>query len=242
MLIYPAIDLKDGVCVRLLQGRFDQVTAYDDDPFARLKAFAASGAAWVHIVDLDGARHGRPAQHELIGRLAASTRVRIQTGGGVRERADVEALLAAGAARVVIGSAAVRRPSDVRQWIEALGPERICLALDCRPDAGAFRIVADGWASDTPFSLKAALDLYPEGTLKHVLVTDVSRDGAMAGPNLQLIEWLVAERPDLQIQASGGVRDLADIQALGPAGAAGVIVGRAIYEGRVVLEEAVDAG
>jgi phosphoribosylformimino-5-aminoimidazole carboxamide ribotide isomerase len=242
MLIYPAIDLKGGVCVRLLHGRFDQVTAYDEDPFARLQAFAASGAEWVHIVDLDGARDGRPAQHELIGRLAASTPVRIQTGGGVRERADAEALLAAGATRVVIGSAAVRRPQAVREWIGALGPDSICVALDCRPDAGAFRIVADGWASDTPFSLKAALDLYPEGTLRHVLVTDVSRDGAMAGPNLELMVWLTAERPDLQVQASGGVRDLADIAALGPAGAAGVIIGKAIYEGRIVLEEAIDAG
>lgn len=242
MLIYPAIDLKGGVCVRLLRGRFDQVTAYDDDPFARLKAFADSGAEWVHIVDLDGARDGRPAQHELIGRLAASTPVRIQTGGGVRERADVEALLAAGAARVVVGSAAVRRPQAVREWIEALGPDNICVALDCRPDAGAFRIVADGWASDTPFSLKAALDLYPQGTLRHVLVTDVSRDGAMAGPNLELMAWLTAERPDLQVQASGGVRDQADIEALKPAGAAGVIIGKAIYEGRIVLEEAIDAG
>jgi phosphoribosylformimino-5-aminoimidazole carboxamide ribotide isomerase len=242
MLIYPAIDLKGGVCVRLLHGRFDQVTRYDDDPFARLQAFAASGAEWVHIVDLDGARDGRPSQHELIGRLAASASVRIQTGGGVRERADVERLLDAGAARVVIGSAAVRRPREVRDWIEALGRERICVALDCRPDAGAFRIVADGWASDTAFSLKAALDLYPEGTLKHVLVTDVSRDGAMAGPNLQLIQWLVEERPDLAIQASGGVRDLADISALEPAGAAGVIIGKAIYEGKIVLKEAIDAG
>lgn len=242
MLIYPAIDLKGGVCVRLLHGRFDQVTAYDDDPFARLKAFEASGALWVHIVDLDGARDGRPAQHELIGRLAASTPVRIQTGGGVRERDDVERLLDAGASRVVIGSAAVRRPKVVREWIEALGPEKICVALDCRPDAGAFRIVADGWASDTAFSLKAALDLYPGGALKHVLVTDVSRDGAMAGPNLELMRWLAAERPDLQVQASGGVRDLADIQALRPTGAAGVIIGKAIYEGRVLLEEAIDAG
>jgi phosphoribosylformimino-5-aminoimidazole carboxamide ribotide isomerase len=242
MLIYPAIDLKGGVCVRLLHGRFDQVTAYDEDPFARLKAFEAAGASWVHIVDLDGARDGRPVQHELIGRLAASTPVRIQTGGGVRERRDVEALLEAGASRVVIGSAAVRRPKVVREWIEALGPEKICVAMDARPDAGGFRIVADGWASDTPFSLQAALDLYPQGSLKHVLVTDVSRDGAMAGPNLELIEWLAAERPDLDVQASGGVRDLADIRALGPSGAAGVIVGKAIYEGRIVLEEAIDAG
>jgi phosphoribosylformimino-5-aminoimidazole carboxamide ribotide isomerase len=242
VLIYPAIDLKDGVCVRLLHGRFDQVTAYDEDPLSRLKAFEAAGASWVHVVDLDGARAGRPAQHELIGRLAASTPMRIQTGGGVREKADVERLLDAGAARVVIGSAAVRRPKAVREWIEALGPERICVAMDVRPDAGAFRIVADGWASDTSFSLKAALDLYPEGALKHVLVTDVSRDGAMAGPNLDLIGTLAAARPDLRIQASGGVRDLADIAALGPSGAAGVIVGRAIYEGRIVLEEAIDAG
>jgi phosphoribosylformimino-5-aminoimidazole carboxamide ribotide isomerase len=242
VLTYPAIDLKDGVCVRLLQGRFDAVTAYDADPFARLKAFEADGAAWVHIVDLDGARAGRPVQHELIGRLAASTPVRIQTGGGVRERADVERLLKAGAARVVVGSAAVRRPAEVRDWIGEFGAERICVALDARPDQGGFRIVVDGWASDSPFTLAAALDLFGEGELRHVLVTDISRDGAMSGPNLELIGAIAARRPDLRVQASGGVRDLADIRALDAAGAAGVIVGRAIYEGRVVLREAVDAG
>lgn len=242
MLIYPAIDLKDGVCVRLLQGRFDAVTAYDDDPFARLKSFEADGASWVHIVDLDGAKAGRPAQHELIGRLAASTPVAIQTGGGVRDQADAERLLRAGAARVVVGSAAVRKPREVRRWISDFGLDRVCVALDARPDQGAFRIVVDGWASDSAFSLSAALDLYGEGDLRHVLVTDVSRDGAMAGPNLELIRSLAAARPDLRVQASGGVRDLADIRALEPAGAAGVIVGRAIYEGRVLLNEAIDAG
>lgn len=242
MLIYPAIDLKDGVCVRLLQGRFDAVTAYDDDPFARLKAFEAAGAAWVHIVDLDGAKAGRPAQHELIGRLAASTAVRIQTGGGVRDLAAASALLDAGASRVVIGSAAVRKPREVRQWIAELGVDRVCVALDARPDQDGFRIMTDGWASDSPFSLKAALDLYGEGELRHILVTDISRDGAMSGPNLELIGSIIAARPDLQVQASGGVRDVADIAALKPAGAAGVIVGRAIYEGRVDLAEAIDAG
>lgn len=242
MLIYPAIDLKDGRCVRLMHGRFDQATVYDDDPFARLADFAARGAEWVHVVDLDGAKAGRPVQHELIGRLSQGGGVQIQTGGGVRARGDVERLLDAGAARVVVGSAAVKDPQEVRSWIVGFGLERICLALDVRPAGSGWEIAVHGWTEGAGLSLTEALDLYPQGAARHVLITDVSRDGAMTGPNIALIEAAAASRPDLQVQASGGVSVLADIAALGKTRAAGVIVGRAIYEGRFTLEEALDAG
>jgi phosphoribosylformimino-5-aminoimidazole carboxamide ribotide isomerase len=238
MLIYPAIDLQDGVCVRLAQGRFDDATRYGD-PSAQLKAFAEAGAQWVHIVDLDGAKQGAPAQYELIGELARSADVRIQSGGGVREREHVQALLDAGVARVVIGSAAVKRPQDVRAWIEAFGIERMCCAFDVKQrDDGAFEVVVGGWTTGGGATIEQALALYPPGALKHILVTDVSRDGILAGPNVELMETIIAARPDLEVQASGGVASLDDLATLRRTNAAGAIVGRALYERRFTLEDA----
>ena len=132
MIIYPAIDLREGVCVRLMHGRFDQVTQYDDDPSDRLAGFVAEGATWVHIVDLDGAKAGHAVQHALIGKLAAGTTASIQSGGGVRTTEDVERLLDAGVTRVVVGSLAVTRPEDVAAWLAQFGPERLTLAFDVR--------------------------------------------------------------------------------------------------------------
>jgi phosphoribosylformimino-5-aminoimidazole carboxamide ribotide isomerase len=237
MLIYPAIDMMGGRCVRLALGKFEDVTTYGD-PTAQLAAFAEKGATWVHIVDLDGARAGNPVQHGAVRELARRSDVNIQCGGGVRARADVERLLDAGVARVVVGSAALKRPDEVRAWIEDLGAERICCALDARPVGDDFEVVMHGWAEGGGVTLNAALDRYPPATLKHVLVTDVSRDGVLTGPNATLMASLVQARPDLAVQASGGVSSLDDLRALQKTGVAGAIVGRALYEKRFTLEGA----
>jgi phosphoribosylformimino-5-aminoimidazole carboxamide ribotide isomerase len=242
VLIYPAVDLREGVCVRLMQGRFDEATVYDLDPFARLAAFEAAGAAWAHVVDLDGAKAGGPVQHRLIGRLAGASRLKIQAGGGVRTRADVERLLNLGVSRVVVGSAAVSRPEEVKGWISDFGRDRVCLALDVRARGAGFEVATHGWTKGAGVSLDAALDAYPDAAARHILVTDVSRDGALTGPNLDLIKWLVARRPELKVQASGGVARLDDLRVLSKAGSAGAIVGRALYEGRFTLQEALRAG
>lgn len=237
MLIMPAIDLRAGECVRLAQGRFDAVTRYGD-PFAQLQAFAAAGAAWVHVVDLDGAEAGAPVQHRLIGEMARRAGVRIQSGGGVRSRADAAALLNAGVARVVVGSAAIRAPEAVRSWIAACGVEAMCCAFDVRARDGAWEVVVHGWTEGGGVTLEEALDLYPEGALRHVLVTDISRDGVLQGPNTALMARVSEARPDLKLQASGGVASLADLAALRAAGAAAAIVGRALYERQFSLEDA----
>ncbi|MBS0298034.1 MAG: 1-(5-phosphoribosyl)-5-[(5-phosphoribosylamino)methylideneamino]imidazole-4-carboxamide isomerase [Proteobacteria bacterium] len=242
MLIYPAIDLKDGRCVRLSQGRFEDATVYETDPFAQLSAFEMAGATWLHVVDLDGAKAGRPTQHALIRRMASETTLKLQTGGGVREQEHVKSLLDAGVSRVVIGSAAVERPDHVRAWIEAFGLDCICLALDVRDGPSGWEVAVRGWTEGSGVTLDAALKLYPEGALKHVLITDVSRDGVLSGPNVELIEAVLAQRPDLEIQASGGVASLDDIKTLAATGVAGAIVGRALYEKRFTLEEALGAG
>jgi phosphoribosylformimino-5-aminoimidazole carboxamide ribotide isomerase len=243
VLIYPAIDLKDGHCVRLMHGDFDRATLYQDDPFEQLAVFEEAGTTWLHVVDLDGAKVGKPVQHGLIGNLAAAATAHIQTGGGVRERDDVESLLDVGAARVVIGSAAVQRPADVRRWIEKFDPDRVCLALDVRTrEDGGWEVTVRGWQEGSGLTLERALDLYPEGTARHVLITDVSRDGAMTGPNVELLSRIVEMRPDLRIQASGGVAAISDLHKLREIGAAGAIVGRALYEGKFTLDEALGAG
>lgn len=241
MIVYPAIDLRSGVCVRLMHGRFDQVTRYDDDPMARLDAFAASGARWAHVVDLDGAKAGRPVQHALIGRLAASSQIRIQSGGGVRTEDDVRALLDAGVDRVVIGSLAVSAPDRVGGWLETFGPDRLTLALDVRADGDRHVPALKGWTEAADLDLWAALDRYAAGAVRHLLVTDVGRDGALTGPNLDLLGEVVRRRPDLRVQASGGVSSLADLSAVRALGCAGAVVGRALYEGRFTVADAMAA-
>ncbi|MFZ5619376.1 MAG: 1-(5-phosphoribosyl)-5-[(5-phosphoribosylamino)methylideneamino]imidazole-4-carboxamide isomerase [Pseudomonadota bacterium] len=238
MLIIPAIDLIAGECVRLFQGRFDRRTKYGD-PIAQIAAFARAGAEWAHVVDLDGAKDGTRRQAALIADLAAASPVKIQSGGGVRTRNDVEALFRAGVARAVIGSAAVSRPDEVGTWIRDFGADKICCAFDVRVEDGAGPVVAvNGWKESSRMSIKEALALYPPGALKHALVTDISRDGALTGPNLDLIREIARRRPDLDLQASGGVSSLADLDALRAAGAAAAIVGRALYERSFTLEDA----
>ena len=239
MIVYPAIDLRSGVAVRLMHGRFDQVTAYDDKPAARLAGFVASGALWAHIVDLDGAEAGRAVQHALIGELAGAIDIRIQSGGGVRSAEDVQALLDAGVSRVVVGSLAVTAPDTVAGWLERFGPERLTLAIDVRADGDRWVPSLKGWTQAADIDLWAALDRYPAGTAQHLLVTDVGRDGALTGPNLELLTEIMLRRPDLRVQASGGVSSLEDLRAARAIGCDGAIVGRAIYEGRFTVDEAV---
>ena len=239
MLIFPAIDLKDGVCVRLMHGKFDQVTRYDEQPAARLTAFVADGAEWIHVVDLDGAEAGQAMQHALIGELAGAIDVRIQSGGGVRGANDVAKLLEAGVSRVVVGSLAVTQPNDVAAWLKGFGPERITLALDVKIEDGVPVPALKGWTQSSGVTLWEALDRYPAGTAKHLLVTDVGRDGAMTGPNLELLAEIRLRRPDLALQASGGVSSLVDIAAIKALGCQGAVVGRALYEDRFTLPDAI---
>lgn len=237
MLILPAIDLKQGACVRLTQGRFDAVTEYGD-PFARIRNFSDAGSTWVHIVDLDGARAREPVQHDLIARLVAETQLRVQSGGGVRTREHVATLLNAGVARVVVGSIAARDPESVRNWVTEFGAERICAAMDVRAAGDDWEVAVDGWEVGAGLRLTDALAQFPPGSLAHILVTDISRDGALTGPNVSLMKAIRDARPDLALQASGGVSRLEDLAALREAGASAAIVGRALYESRFTLEAA----
>ena len=235
MILYPAMDLMDGRVVRLRQGRFEEPTFYEADPRSALRRFADAGAEWAHIVDLDGARAGRPVQHALIAKFAAAAPLRLQVGGGVRSRDHVERLLDAGVARVVVGSLAVRQPELVRDWLEEFGAEHITLALDVRLVRGEPQVAISGWTEDSGRSLWDVAELHPNA--RHLLLTDIGRDGELAGPNFELLEEAVQRLPHLQVQASGGVSSLADLQRLRTAGA---IVGKALWDGRLAIEEALD--
>lgn len=237
MIIYPAMDLLGGRCVRLSQGRFDAVTRYLTDPADALADFAASGADWAHVVDLDGARDRSPRQHELIATLARAAPLTLQVAGGFREREHLEMMFEAGVGRVVIGSLAVQQPSAVREYIADYGGDRITLALDVNMVDGVPMVATAGWAETSGLSLWEVADLYPGA--RHLLVTDIGRDGMMSGPNLGLLAEAVERLPHLAVQASGGVSSLDDLRALPTAGA---IVGRALWEQRFTLAEAIDAG
>jgi phosphoribosylformimino-5-aminoimidazole carboxamide ribotide isomerase len=241
MLLIPAIDLRGGRCVRLLQGRFDAETVYATDPIEILGRYQALGAKLIHVVDLDGAREGLQGNREAIARLAAAdAQVAIQVGGGVRSRQVADELLALGVARVVVGSVAVTQPDEVAAWLRDLGPERIVLAFDVRLDAGRTpRLATHGWEQQTEASLWDAVERYVPHGLRHVLCTDVARDGALSGPNVALYAEAVRRFPGVEWQASGGVSTADDLHALSVTGVASVISGRALLEGRLSAKELV---
>lgn len=238
MRLIPAIDLKDGGCVRLLQGDFARQTRYDADPMALLSKYLGFGARWLHVVDLDRAKDGGCGNLSIIPRLAAHNGVQLQVGGGLRDRTAVAEMLELGAARVVIGSAAVTDSAGVRTWLDHFGPERVTLAFDVRLDErGIPRVAINGWQRQSALSLWDALGDFAGSQLKHVLCTDVARDGALSGPNVALYREAARRHPDIAWQASGGIRDARDLHALSAAGAAAAISGKALLDELIALED-----
>jgi phosphoribosylformimino-5-aminoimidazole carboxamide ribotide isomerase len=238
MQLIPSIDLRGGRCVRLLKGDFSNETRYEIDPLALLQRYHALGARWLHIVDLDGAREGLLANRHLIASFAAEGSIALQVGGGVRSEAIVADLLGAGVARVVVGSAAVETPEAVESWLTRYGAERVCLAFDVRlDDAGLPLLYTRGWLEATRISLWQAIERFAAAGLRHVLCTDIDRDGALTGPNVALYRECAQRYPQLRWQASGGVAGHADLQALAEAGASAAISGKALLEQRMSIEE-----
>lgn len=238
-MIIPALDLIEGQVVRLFQGDYGQVTEYKVKPAEQFNLYHQAGANWLHLVDLTGAKDTSARQLDLIAKILASTPASIQIGGGVRSEQDVIDLLEAGAQRVVIGSTAVKQPELVKAWMEKYGAEKIVLALDINIDANGVRNVAvSGWQEDSGVTIEALLADYLTVGLKHVLCTDISRDGTLTGSNVELYVDLCKQYPQVQFQSSGGIGSLADIEALKGSGVAGVIVGRALLDGKFSAEEA----
>ena len=239
-MIIPALDLIEGKVVRLHQGDYGQQRDYGSDPLPRLQDYERQGAQLLHLVDLTGAKDPAARQIALLKTLIAGVSVPVQVGGGIRSRDDVAALLAAGAARVVVGSTAVKDPKEVQQWFREFGAEAIVLALDVRIDANNRKEVAiSGWQEAAGVTLEEVIEQYQPFGLKHVLCTDISRDGTLSGSNVALYQDVAARYPDVSFQSSGGIGSLDDIAALRGSGARGVIVGRALLENKFTVAEAI---
>jgi phosphoribosylformimino-5-aminoimidazole carboxamide ribotide isomerase len=236
MELIPAIDIRDGRCVRLLRGEFDQETRYEVDPVELAVRYRDAGARWLHVVDLDGAASGEPCNLALVEGIAASG-LRVQLGGGIRDGGSLRRALEI-ADRVVVGSLAVTKPELVADWLAELGAERLTLALDVRlDDDGTPFVTTHGWTRASELTLAQAVKRYQAAGLRHVLCTDVSKDGAMEGPNFGLYRQCAARWPELAVQASGGVRGVEDLERLAETGVAAAISGKALLEGRLTIEE-----
>lgn len=238
MQLIPSIDLRGGNSVRLFKGNFAQETRYELSPLELLERYATLGAQWLHIVDLDGARDGQLANRAVIVALAERQRVKLQVGGGLRSAAVIDDLLQAGVARVVLGSAAVEQTDAALGWLRRHGGEKVCAAFDIKLDAsGVPRLYTRGWTQGTAVSLWDITARFHDAGLRHLLCTDIDRDGALAGPAIDLYREGLRRFPDIQWQASGGVRSAADLHALAAAGCAAAISGKALLEQRIPESE-----
>ncbi len=237
MILYPAIDLKDGACVRLLRGEMAEATVFGEDPAAQAQAFAAAGCEWLHLVDLNGAFAGHPVNGAAVEAILAAVGVPCQLGGGIRDMATIEGWLGKGVARVILGTAAVENPALVREAAEAF-PGRVAVGIDAR----AGRVATRGWAEETGENATDLARRFEDAGVAAIIYTDIERDGAMQGPNVAATAAL-ARAVSIPVIASGGVSSLTDLLALRDCGApvAGAISGRALYEGALDLRAALAA-
>jgi phosphoribosylformimino-5-aminoimidazole carboxamide ribotide isomerase len=236
--VIPAIDLRGGRVVRLRQGDYARETVFPDDPVELARSYADAGAQWLHVVDLDGARSGRFTNLAVIEAITTTAGLKVQAGGGVRTTDDLRRLYSAGVARVVVGSLAVQNPYATAIWLGQFEPDRLVLALDVRRQADAWRLPVHGWTEDSCVQLDALAAHYSRAGARHVLCTDITRDGMLDGFNLDLYRDLSGYAPDFEIQASGGACSLDDVRKVRAMGVRGVILGRALLERRFTLEEA----
>ncbi|MCC5956580.1 MAG: 1-(5-phosphoribosyl)-5-[(5-phosphoribosylamino)methylideneamino]imidazole-4-carboxamide isomerase [Natronohydrobacter sp.] len=234
MILYPAIDLKDGQCVRLYKGEMDQATVFNDSPADQARAFAAQGAEWLHLVDLNGAFAGSPVNAAAVEAILAAVTIPCQLGGGIRDMATIEGWLSRGLRRVILGTVAVENPDLVRQAARAF-PGQVAVGIDAREG----RVATKGWAEETDVLVTDLARQFEDAGVAAIIYTDINRDGAMQGPNVDATAAL-ARAVSIPVIASGGVSSLADLIALRDCGAKldGAISGRALYDGKLDLAEA----
>jgi len=235
MIIIPSIDIQSGNCVRLTQGDFRKVSKYSLSPADVAAQFSDTGASVLHVVDLDGARSGAVSQKDCIKSIRKSFKQTVQVGGGIRSKNDIDELLGFSIDRVVIGSSAVLNTSSTLEWLETYGADTLVLALDFYLDDGMPYLAAKGWKEKTQRTVWEALELYP--TLKHVLCTDISKDGMQAGPNFKFYQEMKERYPKVKIQASGGISSVQDILELKRLQIDAAIIGKALHEGKLDLKE-----
>lgn len=235
MRIYPAIDIKDGKCVRLLRGSFDDVTVYGDDPAEMAKKWEAQGGEYIHVVDLDGAVKGHGVNAEAIRRICESVSVPVQTGGGIRTMEDIEAKLSCGISRVIIGTKAVSDPEFIKNAVEKYG-SKIAIGIDAKDG----KVAIEGWEKTTEYDAVEFAEKMTALGVKTIIYTDIATDGTLAGPNVEAMKEM-ASSVNADVIASGGIGNIEHIKSLSETGVEGVIVGRALYTGGVDLAAAVEA-
>lgn len=235
MIIYPAIDIKDGKCVRLLQGKFSDVTVYSDNPAGMAMRFVQSGAEYLHVVDLDGAKLGEPQNISVIGSIAARAGIPLQVGGGIRTIETMELVLAKGIKRVILGTSAVNDQDIAKKAALRFGGN-LAVAVDARDGM----VAVEGWAMTSSFTAISFAKKMEEIGVKVIIYTDISRDGMLKGPNLKAMEEMV-KAVGIEVIASGGVSSVRDIKNLKKVGVAGAIIGKALYTGDIDLREAIAA-
>ncbi|WP_298063581.1 1-(5-phosphoribosyl)-5-[(5-phosphoribosylamino)methylideneamino]imidazole-4-carboxamide isomerase [uncultured Rikenella sp.] len=231
--IIPAIDLIGGQCVRLTQGDYDRKTTYGADPVEIARSYEAIGVRRLHVVDLDGAKAAAPQNIDTLRKIAAATKLDVQYGGGIKSGEALEAVLAAGANRVICGSVAVTAPERFEEWIAAYGAEHIVLGADTKGG----KVAINGWREAAETDVQTIVRRFAARGLRQVICTDISRDGMLAGPNFGLYAALQTEFPGVEITVSGGIATTDDLVRLDAMGLRSVIVGKAIYEGRITLKE-----
>ena len=233
MEIIPAIDIIDGKCVRLTQGDYSQKKEYSADPLAMARQFEEAGIRRLHLVDLDGARQKKIVNHKVLEQIATHTRLHIDFGGGVQSDEDLHLAFESGAKQVTGGSIAVKNPALFESWLAKYGSEKIILGADAKDR----KIAVSGWQESTGTDLLNFLHTYRQKSVKYTICTDVAKDGLLQGPSLDLYREILQEIPDLCLIASGGVSNIGDIEQLKETNVYGVIIGKAIYEGRITLKE-----
>lgn len=238
MNVIPAIDLLDNRVVRLFKGDFAQVTVYPGAPAEVARSYNRAGIGSLHIVDLNGARSGTPAHLEVISEIAATVGMAVQVGGGIRRIDQARTLLGAGAARVVVGSTAAQQPEEVIGWLGELGADAVIIGVDVTLTADQDPIVQTaGWTQSSEQTLWALMEQFMAAGARHFLCTDISRDGTLAGPNLELYRDCLARYPESRVIASGGISSAAELPELATTGVASVVTGKALLDGRLTLAE-----
>lgn len=233
MKIIPAIDIIDGQCVRLAQGDYAQKKVYETDPVAVARTFEEAGLEYLHLVDLDGAKQGKVTNWKVVEEICSSTSLKVDFGGGIKTKSEIRQLLELGVKQVNLGSVAVKEPEKVSIWVDEFGADKIILSADVREE----RIAISGWTETSSLSIQDFISNYQKIGITYVTCTDISKDGMLGGPNVDLYAKLLTQFPSLKLIASGGVSNLNDLKQLKAAGLYGAIVGKAIYEGRVSLTE-----
>ena len=233
MRIIPAIDIIDGKCVRLSKGDYSTQKIYNENPLEVAKAFESHGINYLHLVDLDGAKNGRITNYKILEQLASKTNLKIDFGGGLKSDADLKVAFECGASQITGGSIAVKNPELLQHWLATYGSDRIILGADQNKG----KIAVSGWTETSELELVPFIQAYILKGITTVICTDISKDGMLQGPNVELYQQLITEIPKLQLIASGGVTHLSDLQKVAAVGCEGAIIGKAIYEGIITLKQ-----